>query len=324
MTVSRTYADLAARTADLAGLFARNKALYGDSTMDLNLFIPTVWAANTLEVIDTKLVYGQPGVSDRNYEGELAGYGSSVKINTVNNLTITDYAKYGVISPEQLTDAQTSLTLDQAKAFNFLVDSIDVRQVKGDVVGDGLRRAAYGLAKQADLYIAGLGVTAAAATGSLVNTIGTDAAPIDLTGANFAGAYALLLQCQQTLDEHDAPDEDRVAIVPPAFIKSMLLDTRFTAGFQTGEEKIMNGVVTRVAGFTILSSNNVPATGAVGSKSKYKIQCSAAGARSFVENLTELDEYKPEKSFGRGYKGLHVYGGAIIRPQFLVVATVNV
>ena len=58
--------------------------------MTIEGFIGTVWSARLLENLQKSLVYGQNGVINRDYEGELAGKGSTVKISSIGDITIGD------------------------------------------------------------------------------------------------------------------------------------------------------------------------------------------------------------------------------------------
>ena len=60
------------------------------------------------------------------YEGQIQRMGDTVKINAIGDITITSYTKDTDLSaPQSLTDAQTMLTISQAKYYNFEVDDVD-------------------------------------------------------------------------------------------------------------------------------------------------------------------------------------------------------
>ena len=82
---------------------------------------------------------------------------------------------------------------------------------------------------------------------------------------------------------------------------------------------LKQGQVGEAAGFALLKSNNVPNTAGA----KYKIQASHRMARSFANQIVETEAYRPQKRFGDAVKGLHVYGGKLVRPTALAVLTAN-
>src|SRR4051794_25809350 len=98
-------------------------ALFGGS---IDNFIPTIWSARILVALQKALVYAQPNIINRDYEGEIREAGNTVLINSIGDPTIFDYTKNtDMPSPETLTSTQRQLVIDQAKAFNFQVDDVD-------------------------------------------------------------------------------------------------------------------------------------------------------------------------------------------------------
>src|SRR5690348_16449492 len=98
--------------------------------MAITLFQPTIWSAQILSVLEKELVYGSSICSNRNYEGEISAYGSSVKITQIGTPTVGDYTKDTDMTTQVLTDSQLQLFIDQSKYFNFEVDDIDMAQVR--------------------------------------------------------------------------------------------------------------------------------------------------------------------------------------------------
>lgn len=280
--------------------------------MALN-FIPTVWAARLLKALDKALVYGQTDVVNRDYEGEITEAGNTVKIASIGDVTISNYTKDTNMSdPETLTDAEQTLLIDQAKAFNFYVDKIDKAQQNVNVMDEAMRRTAYKMRDVQDQFIAANHALVPAA-----NLIGSDGSPITPTNAN---AYEYLVDLAVLLDVANIPTEGRFCVVPPWFHGRLLKDSRFvSAGTSKTDEVLRNGMVGEAAGFSILKSNNVPNTAAT----KYKITAGHPMAHSFAQQIVDLVSYKPEKRFGDAVKGLSVYGGKLVRPDAWAVLTAN-
>lgn len=273
-------------------------------------FIPTVWAARLLTALEKSLVYGQSNVCTRDYEGEIREAGNTVKIASIGDVTIGDYVKNTNISdPEILTDSEQSLLIDQSKYFNFYVDSVDRAQQNVNVLDEAMRRSAWALREEADTFLAGIMAAAVPAQ----NTIGSAAAP-EVPSKDTA--YEYLVDLGTRLDEADAPIEGRFVIVPAWFHGLLLKDDRFVRpATPAGESRLANGEVGEAAGFRILKSNNVPnVTGG-----EYKIIAGHAMATAYVEQILDLHTYKPEKRFGDAVKGLHVYGGKVVRPTALAM-----
>ncbi|MCV4566237.1 hypothetical protein OFB72_27140, partial [Escherichia coli] len=94
--------------------------------------------------MEKSLVYGQRGVVNRDYEGEIKEAGGRVKIASIGQITVSDYVRDSDIAdPEPLLDSEQMLVIDQQKYFNFYVDSIDKRQTNIEAMDAAMQRAAY-------------------------------------------------------------------------------------------------------------------------------------------------------------------------------------
>jgi len=277
-------------------------------------FIPTVWAARLLVALDKALIYGQTNVSNRDYEGEVKKAGNTVKIASIGDVSIGDYTKDTDIGdPETLSDEEQTLLIDNAKYFNFYVDSIDRAQQNVNVLDEAMRRSAWRLREASDTFLAET-MDAAVPAG---NKIGTTGAPKVPTKDD---AYEYLVDLGVLLDEQNVPTTARFVIVPAWFHGLLLKDDRFVrSGTAAGDRKLANGEVGEAAGFTILKSNSVPNT----TGTKYKIIAGHSIATAYVEQIVDVQTYKPEKRFGDAVKGLHVYGAKVVRPTALACLIAN-
>jgi hypothetical protein len=281
--------------------------------MALNNFISSVWAASLLTNLHKSLVYGQEGVVNKSYEGDIREQGNIVKINNIGAITVFDYAKNTDLpAPETLTDGQRELLIDRAKGFNFQVDDIDAAQARPSVMDEAMREAAYALRDEQDKFIASLYTGVAAA-----NTIGSTAVPEIPTTET---AYNYLVDLAVKLDEANVPLERRWCVVPPWFHGLLLKDERFVkAGTSRSDEALRNGEVGEAAGFRILKSNNVPNT----TGSKYKIIAGHPSAVAVAEQIVSVEAYRMEKRFADAIKGLHLYGAKLVRPTAIAVLTAD-
>ena len=277
-------------------------------------FIPTVWAGRLLTALENALVYGQKQVCNRDYEGEIQAAGNTVKIASIGNVAVADYEKdVDIADAAALTDAEQTLLIDQQKYFHFYVDSLDRVQQNVDIMDEAMRNAGWRLREEADNFLAGV-MDAAMPAG---NTIGSIATPIVPTKDN---AYEYLVDLGVKLDESNAPINGRFCIIPAWFHGMLLKDDRFVrSGTTVGDARLANGEVGEAAGFRILKSNNVPNTSGL----KYKIIAGHANATGYVEQILDLQGYKPEKRFGDAVKGLHVYGAKVVRPACLACLIAN-
>jgi len=270
-------------------------------------FIPEIWSATMLTSLKKNLVYAQPGVVNRDYEGEIRNQGDTVRIRSISRPTIATYTKGSTsITPEQLTDAQRSLVIDQAKYFAFEVDDIDAAQGPGGELENALVEAVYGLRDTADQLVAALYSGADSA-----NAIGT----VAVTSA--ALAYTQIRKLSVKLDEANVPQEGRWCVVPPWYYGLLLEDDRFVRQDASGTtDGLRNGQVGTVLGFNVLKSNNAPlVTG-----DDYAVMAGHPSAISFAEQIMKVETYRPDDSFSDAVKGLHVYGAKLVRSS--AIATV--
>jgi len=269
--------------------------------MSLNNFIPEIWTANVLAGLRKQHVTA--AVATRQYEGEIRQGGDTVKINSFADPTIATYTKNSTsISPENLTAAQREIKVDQSKYFAFEVDDIDAAQANMSLVAEPLSRAGYLLSDTADSYLLGLYAQAG-------NAISTNALPTDLTSLNIEDD---ILAIGEAMDEAGVPKPGRFLIVAPWVHTKAVL-----AGLTTktqNDQVFSNGMIDRILGFDFLVSANVSKNSTAWDKTR-----NIAGIRgqsfAYVEQIVKTEAYRPENAFSDAVKGLHLYGGKILRPD---------
>lgn len=278
--------------------------------MAVTNFIPALWSARLLAHLDKTHVYAN--LVNRDYEGEISGYGDTVNIQQIGDITISDYTKNAdIAAPEDLSGDQRKLVIDQAKYFNFQIDDVDNAQTNPKLMNEAMMRAAYALSDTSDLFVAGKYTDVPVA-----NQVGNDTTPIVVTKAN---AYENIVALAQRLDEANVPTTGRWLVIPP-WIHSLLLQTDlFIHATDRGDSTIINGEVGQAAGFTIYKSNNVPNT----TGAKYKVLAGTNAAISYAEQVVKTEAYRMEKRFSDAVKGLHVYGAKTVQPSCLACLTAS-
>jgi N4-gp56 family major capsid protein len=278
----------------------------------IDAFVPEIWSKKLLSSLKKSLVYGGPGVVNTDYEGEIADQGDTVHINSISRPTIGTYVKGSTtITPEQLTAAQRTLVVDQAKYFAFEVDDVDARQAAGNVIPEAMTEAAYGLRDVADQYLEALmraGVISANALGAIACPAATPANVYD----------NLLIPLEVALDEANVPTESRFCIIPPWVHGRLQRDDRFIDASKSGkpDQAMGNGFIGEAASFKIYKSNNaVLVTG-----DDYSVIAGHPMATSYAEQINKTEAYRPQDSFSDAVKGLHLYGAKVVRPYALATA----
>ena len=279
-------------------------------------FIPQLWSGSILSNLNRRHVFGQVGVVNRNYEGEIRQAGDTVNISSLGRVNVINYTKNTDLSALQVMDDDTTqLLIDQQKAFNVFLDDIDEAQTKPKIRNEITREAAYALANTADLFLAA----------TMVAGAGTTAPDLDATADN---AYGALVDLGTTLDENDIPEDGRFAIVPSWFHGLLLQDDRFVASGSAGaESRLANAVIGEAAGFTILKSNNVPMDpdggGTAPDIARYSLVAGHPMATTFAEQIVKTEAVRNPARFGDNLRGLHVYGAEVVRPEALVVLPID-
>jgi len=265
-----------------------------------------------LEFLNKALVYG--GIVTREYQPDLVNYGDQVNINSFATPTISDYVKNGSVgAPETLVSSRTSLVITEANSFNFEIDDIDKAQQVPKIMDAAMAQAAYGFGDEMDKFIAGLytGVAAANIVG-----LGNDTTPIVPTKSTIYGYFT---QAGMLLDNAKVPRTERWAVIPPWMYKMLLDSDQFTAATALGDGVVRTGFIGMIAGFNLYVSNNVENTSGAG----YKIMLGYPRAIALVEQINSVEAYRPEASFSDAVKGLHVYGGKLIKPTGIAVMTAD-
>jgi hypothetical protein len=268
--------------------------------MAITQMLPQIWSARILAKLEKALIFAQPGVVNRDYEGDIRADGDRVHIHSFNDLTIGTYTKNSTtISYEQLTDTRVTLLIDQARYFSFKIDDVDAAQMRPELIDAASDRAAYQLAEDADSYVASL--YSGASTSNPDNTIETS----QFTASNVYGKFVDL---SVLMDQVNLPSEGRFVIVPPWAKGLLLQNSTFVTAAQPSA--VLNGSVGQIAGLNILVSNNVKTTGT--SPVVSHMMAGHASALAYAEQIVNVEGLRLEGSFADAVRGLHLYGAKVL------------
>jgi len=272
-----------------------------------------VWAAEVLVSLKKELVYAAPSVSNRDYVGDIASQGDTVHIINVSDPTVSSYTPDSDITIQALTDAEKNLVIDQAKSFAFQIDDVHMRQARNgaSLMAQALAQASYKLRDTADQYVAGLMKTDVDSGNALgaksVNSVDT--------------AYALIISLRQALDAANVPSNGRYLVLTPELEGYLLKDSRFVGAQNYGSTApIQNGQIGNALGFTLYKSNNAPA----GASSGKIVIAGHPMAVTYADQIASVEQFRMEKRFADGVKGLHLYGAKVVRPTAIATADVTV
>jgi hypothetical protein len=257
------------------------------------------------------LVYS--AFTNRDYEGEIAGYGDTVRITSVNRPTINQYVPNSTsITPEVPNDSQRTLVIDQADYFAFAVDDVDARQARGNVIPQLMDEAAFAEANKIDQYLSSFYTSIQSA-----NQLGA----VSVAAATPNQFYDnVLVPLKVKLDQANVPVQGRRVAISPAAHGLLLRDSRFVANAANNvSSALITGSVGSAAGFDILLSNQTPTTG-----SDSVVIAGNDRALTFASQISQVEAYRPQTSFSDAVKGLFLYGAKVIRPDSLASANVTI
>ena len=269
--------------------------------MAITNFISTIWSETLYRKLNAEYVAVKN--CSREFEGSILGQGSTVKILGVGDITVSDYAKNtDMASPSALTDNARSLTINRAKAFNFLIDDVDHAQAAPGLMELAMEQAAAALADEADKYVFSLysGVTAA-------NTVTDAAVTVDSILDDVIAAREKLLA------NGVGGSVPTVLEVSPE-IAAILLKAKILNSTDN-DGAVSNGAIGSLIGFEVYVSPNI----VCGTDKSNKCFARTKRAIAFAEQLNSVEAYRPELRFADGVKGLHLYGAKIIYPDEIVL-----
>ena len=270
--------------------------------MSLENFKPTLWASRLLKQLDENYVL--VSLCNRDYEGDISGAGDTVKINSIGDISVSDYTSTSTISFQQLDDAQTKLEIDQQKYFAFEIDDIDVAQANVNVMDRAMEKAGIALEEKADDFIAGKHGEA-----------GTDVVYTSTTTSFHEDTVNKAMQkLRQTLDENNVPKQGRWVVLPPWAVTKLNLAE--IADLTSNNDVVANNYAGKVAGFEVYESNNLSTMSSTSNQAH--ALAGRMDAISFAEQIVNMEGLRRESSFRDAVKGLHVYGGKVVKPEQLI------
>lgn len=306
-----------------------NFAQSSGSNFANNNFLPEIYSKKVLNFFRKASVV--EAITNTDYAGEISGYGDTVKIIKEPVITVAQYERGANPTKTVLTDAETTLIVDTANAFKFIVDDIESQMSHVNFKEVASSSAAYALRDAFDEGVIAK-MFAGVSTSSPDNAIGTDAAvgtgvepatgSVDLLGSDGTGVDALDLMARMArkLDDENVPEEGRWFVAPPSFYEELSQSGSklLSVDFNAGQGSIRNGLVStgKLRGFNMYKSNNIASpTTATG-----KVLAGHMSSVSTAQTITSTEVIRDPDSFGDIVRGLHVYGAKVIRPEALVSA----
>ena len=295
-----------------------------------SFFVPKIYSKKVLNFFRKASVV--EAITNTDYSGEINAYGDSVKIIKEPVITVYQYERGADVTKTALTDQETSLVVDTANAFKFIVDDIETSMSHVNFKEVAASSAAYALR---DAFDEGVIATmfAGVSASSPNHILGSDNAT-DLAAGTFDGTGNLdigfgtdehdpldiMAYMARLLDEQDIPEEGRWFLAPPSFYEQLGQSSSklMSVDFNAGQGSIRNGLVSsgKLRGFDMYKSNNVAAP----SNAAGKILGGHMSSTATAQTITSTEVLRDPDSFGDICRGLHVYGAKVLRPEAMVSA----
>lgn len=288
-------------------------------------------------------------IANTDYQGEISDMGDKVNISTTPTIAISDYVIGDDMNTEVPTSDSLPLTIDQGKYWNYKINDIDKVQTHLNLLNAFASEAGEQMAQVVDtdvlkyitlsgydttvLAVAGDGVgpadanwgTAAGAISGDINlgaeftTVSGDnalAPTVDTAGSTMVD---YIIDAGLVLDEQNIPKANRWIVLPAwacAMLKRGDLKRADVTGDSTGV--IRNGLIGEVDGMMVYKSNNVyNATESGGTGDDVELFYCPFGVKAgmtFASQLVKSESVRMEKQFGDIFRGLNVFGRAVVQP----------
>jgi hypothetical protein len=300
-------------------------------------FIPTLWSGKLAQKFYASTVFGE--IANTDWQGEITGMGDKVIINTIPSITINNYSIGQNLQYEVPAPSTISLTIDKGKYFGVNVNNVLELQSKPKLMDMFTNDASQQMKIQIDkdvLYstfnqgaASNQGATAGAISAGY--NLGTDLAPVSLTGANILENITAL---SAVLDEANVPEDGRFLVITPKdrqlLMQSNLAQAQFMGDSQS---MVRNGRIGMIDRFTVYVSNLTP-RGAAGRSwmapdgtdsavaSTLKRHAIIAGHKSaitFASQIAKVEQLQNPNDFGQLVRGLNVYGHKVVQDKALAL-----
>ena len=260
-------------------------------------FIGDVWA-KAIERERDRFCVGA-SLSDRSHESDAVEFGKSVIVNFTKRPEVKNYvAGTAITGAETLDGSSKTIAINQSKYVNFMVDDVDELQSRPNIMESCMKEAAAAIAEDMDNYIYKLH----AGAGSTI----TEAA---VTSANIT---AIISDAAKKLYESNVPMNEEISLeVSPAIYQKLWLAKILRVN--PNEKVFDTGYVGMVDNFKVYMTNGIQMTGAV-----HHCIARTKKAIAVIGQMKKMEAYRPQGAFADAVKGLHVYGGAIVRANEMV------
>jgi hypothetical protein len=267
-------------------------------TNSVTNFIPEIWSLKIQKIFDKTCVWME--LVNKDYEGEIKACGDTVHVRTFGDITINNYTRNQTLAFQDLVDPMSDLVIDQQKYFAFLVDDLDKAQADIGILEGYSKRAAQAIREVIDQHCHSHYVDIPAQ--NVVNGASSNN-PITLSKDNI---YSYITLLGEKLTNSSCPEEGRNLVISAKFRTMLQNAPEFTRATGQGDQVVTNGKIGTVSNFTVYISTNLNIV-----NSNTPLVACTKDFISFGSQVSKVEPVAPYDKFGKGVKGLYLYGSKV-------------
>ncbi len=277
----------------------------------MDAFIPELWSP-IINIETEKAMVGQ-FIVNRDYQGEIANYGDTVRITRPGAVNVTDYDG-NPIQSQKPTASQLSLLINKRKVFQILIDDFLKVQSSVDLIATYSAEAAKSMAGAVDADI--LNRTADVPDSHKIK-------PVEVKKDNISDIIA---DAGRVLDLTDTPITDRYIVISPdeqnAVLKAVGFTANVTPGLMTNIAMFGGAAIGNVLGFQVYMSNRLPMISEGSGQNAKHVRHILFGHKSAItlaDQLTQVEQFRSQEHPADVIRGVYLYGTKTVRPEHLGV-----
>lgn len=304
-------------------------------------FIPAIWSAKMNAKFYAASVYA--AIMNTDWQGDISGLGDKVIINNIPDIAISDYTIGANLVYQSPVPSTLELNINKGKAFAFAVSDVLAYQAQPDLMDTFSNDASEQMKVAIDQQVlrdtlvdflgmasgaANRGATAGAKSGAY--NLGTDTAPVTLTGAN---VLQKILELASVLDEQNVPETDRALVIDP-LTRTLLMQSNLAQAQFMGDSTsiVRNGMIGKIDRFTVYVSNQLPRASAgqdflggsqPGAVARRAIIACHRSAACFAAQMTKTESLRNPNDFGDLVRGLQVFGYKVTKAEAYALLLAN-
>lgn len=330
----------AAAVTPVGGAFATSTAASGS-------FIPTLWSSQLAKKFYTATVFSE--IANTDWSGELKNMGDKVIINKIPDLTVNRYVVGQGLTYEVPVPSTLELTIDQGLYFAFQIADVIEYQSKVGLMDMFSNDAGMQMKIKVDstslfnlALVSTYGTVASGNSGATAGVksgaynLGTNTAPVTLTGSN---VLQMLTNFSGVLDEQNIPETDRWLLIDP-YTRNLLMQSNLAQAQFMGDSQSMvrNGRIGTIDRFTTYVTNNLPkgaasaamksgdaseTTGATHTAARRLLIAGHKSALTFASQITKTEQVRNPYDFGDYIRSLNIFGFKATKDSAFTIAFVS-